>query len=147
MSESRFREGDFVIVNKLRRPGVVVELLGHKTYRIAFAGITILCKEAGLSPSSDAPAPKEPTPPHLQVRSPKPPAALDLHGLTVDEATRKLEVWLSKVIMAGVTQVTIVHGIGSGRLQSATHALLKRIPAIRAFRVSESNPGETRVYL
>jgi DNA mismatch repair protein MutS2 len=147
MSARRFREGDFVFVTKLRRSGVVVALLANESYRIAISSITIVCKEGELSPSNEAPPHKDPIPAHLRGRTPKPSDSLDLHGLSVDDATRKLETWLSEVIMAGMDQVTIVHGLGSGRLQTATHALLKRIPSIRAFRVSDSNPGETRVYL
>jgi DNA mismatch repair protein MutS2 len=107
----------------------------------------MICKALELSASSERPKPKQEVPAHLQPRRTPPPATIDLHGLTVDEATRKLEVWLSEAIMAGLHQLKVVHGLGSGRLQDATHALLRRVPTVRAFKVSDFNPGETDVYL
>jgi DNA mismatch repair protein MutS2 len=147
MSEGRFCEGDCVLVAKLRKSGTVVEVLANNTYRVALASITVLCRHSELSPSTDIPKAPEPIPSHLQPRRSAPPATLDLHGLTVDEATRKLEVWLSEVIMAGMHQVKVVHGLGTGKLQDATHAVLRRVPTVRAFRVSDYNPGETHIYL
>lgn len=147
MESPRFAEGDAVLVVKLGRIGLVVELLPRRRYRVALSSATMICKGSELTASSQRPKPKEEIPAHLQPRRTPPPSTIDLHGLTVDEATRKLEVWLSEAIMAGLHQVKVIHGLGSGRLQDATHALLKRVPTVRAFRVSDFNPGETDVYL
>ena len=147
ISDPRFAEGDAVLIVKLRKVGVVVEVLAHDRYRVAISSVTILCKASELAASSERPKPKTAVPEYLKPRRTPPPSTIDLHGLTVDEATRKLEVWLSDVIMAGLHQVKVVHGLGSGRLQNATHELLRRVPTVRAFKVSEFNPGETDVYL
>jgi DNA mismatch repair protein MutS2 len=147
MNQPRFAEGDAVFVTKLGKVGLVIEVLTHGRYRVAISSVTTICDGSEITASSARPKPKAEIPAHLQPRKTIPPSTIDLHGLTVDEATRKLEVWLSEVIMAGLHQAKVIHGLGSGRLQVATHALLRKVPTVRAFKVSDFNPGETDVYL
>lgn len=149
MSTHRFREGDVVQVSTLRKVGTVIETLHGGSYRVAVGPLTIVCKASELSPGprNETPRPAKKLLVQQARPSSKPSTTLDLHGLTVDEATRRLEQWLSDVIVAGVSQVKVVHGLGTGRVQRACHELLSRLPVVRAFRVNDANPGETDVYL
>jgi dsDNA-specific endonuclease/ATPase MutS2 len=76
----------------------------------------------------------------------KPPAAVDLHGLCVDDACRKLEDWLNQMILARMWHGKVIHGLGTGKLQLATHEVLSRYQAVRAFKINQFNRGETDVY-
>ena len=146
MSRHRFKVGDFVTVNALRKTGSVMELLHGSSYRILIASLSIVCKEGELSEAQvlrQRPSASISLPRHT---GPKPSQSLDLHGMTVDQATRRLEEWLSQAIVAGLSQGTIIHGHGTGRLQEATHRTLQTFSVVRAFRLNEMNPGETIVY-
>lgn len=146
MAHHRYHEGDVVLVSTLSKTGTVVARLQGLSYRVAIGSIAMVCKETELSPSS---AQAQNTP-KVTIRSagkePKAPSSIDLHGLTVDEATRKLESWLTRAIMSGLSQGKVIHGLGTGKLQRATHETLQKFSAVRAFRINDGNPGETNVY-
>jgi DNA mismatch repair protein MutS2 len=74
-------------------------------------------------------------------------SSIDLHGLTVDQASRALEEWLNQMILSDAKQGKVIHGLGTGRVQRATHEILARYSAVRAFRINDANPGQTDVYL
>ena len=67
------------------------------------------------------------------------PAELNLIGQRVEPALGELDTFLDRALLAGVGQVRIVHGHGSGRLRSAVRKFLR---AHRA--VSSSRPGKAR---
>lgn len=73
--------------------------------------------------------------------------SLDLHGKSVSDALHELEYFMSDAIMSGSGQVEVIHGLGTGRLQRATHEYLRKCKVVRAFKVQEGNPGTTIVYL
>jgi DNA mismatch repair protein MutS2 len=74
-------------------------------------------------------------------------ASLDLHGLTVDEARNRVAAYISRAILAGLDQVEIIHGIGTGRLKKAITADLKSISAVRRVTPHPGNPGVLIAYL
>jgi len=57
-----------------------------------------------------------------------------LRHLTVDEALMKLDRRLNDAFTAGLSQVTVVHGKGTGTLRQAVHRLLAEHPLVRAYR-------------
>jgi dsDNA-specific endonuclease/ATPase MutS2 len=75
------------------------------------------------------------------------PRAIDLHGLTSEEAIAALDSFLNDAILAGVDEARVIHGRSGGRLKNAVHARLKNLPAIRGYRLDPANPGVTIVAL
>lgn len=145
---SGFQVGDLVLVRSLKRTGRIVERLGQSSYRVSLGSLTIKLAEAEIEAVAEN-ATKAPitliSP--VNKRRTSVHSSLDLHGLTVDAAVRRLESWLNDAIVAGLSQVRVVHGLGSGRLLEATHETLKRYSAVRAFRINDANPGVTDVYI
>jgi DNA mismatch repair protein MutS2 len=72
-------------------------------------------------------------------------SSLDLHGHTVDEALDALTSFLNAALLAGSAEVRIIHGRSGGKIKSAVHAQLKRIPSIRRYSVDPANAGVTIV--
>lgn len=70
---------------------------------------------------------------------------LDLRGKTVDEALNELELFLDTSMMAGIGQVTIIHGKGTGALRSAVQQHLRKHPSIKTFRLGVYGEGENGV--
>ena len=68
-------------------------------------------------------------------------AEIDLHGLTVQEALARVDRYLDDALLAGLSTVRLVHGIGSGRLREALHAWLARRPHVRAFELAPPERG------
>ncbi len=78
------------------------------------------------------------------------PTELDLHALTVDEALLRLEQFLNDMFMAGLHQITIIHGKGSGTLRQMVRRELARHSLVRSFRsglYAEGGDGVTIVEL
>ena len=75
---------------------------------------------------------------------------LDLHAMTVDEALPLVQEYLSDAHMAGLKEVRIVHGKGTGTLRQAVMRELKGHPLVRSFRPGgrfEGSTGATVVQL
>jgi len=66
---------------------------------------------------------------------------LDLHRLTVDEATEELERYLYKAFKYRLSCVRINHGKGTGTLRQAVHRELKRNSMVKSFRLGEYGEG------
>jgi DNA mismatch repair protein MutS2 len=73
--------------------------------------------------------------------------SLDLHGLTVDEAHEAVIVFIDRALLAGATEVRIIHGRSGGRLKSALHMDLKKITSVRSYAIDPRNAGVTIVKL
>ncbi len=65
---------------------------------------------------------------------PQPDNELRLRHLTVDEALPKLDQYLHDAYMAGLSQVKIIHGKGTGTLRLLVRRELVRHPLVRSHR-------------
>ena len=70
---------------------------------------------------------------------------LDIRGMMTDEAEIVVDRFLDEAVMGRLTQVTIIHGKGTGALRTAVHQLLKRHPYVKAFRLGVFGEGEDGV--
>jgi len=70
---------------------------------------------------------------------------LSLRHLTVDEALFRLDRYLNDAFMAGLYQVRIVHGKGTGTLRQAVHRVLARHSLVKSFRLGVYGEGDTGV--
>jgi DNA mismatch repair protein MutS2 len=68
-------------------------------------------------------------------------ARLNLVGMRVDEALSRLEPFLNHASLAGLREVTIVHGFGAGILLRAVREHLTGHPLIMSFRSGEQSEG------
>lgn len=57
----------------------------------------------------------------------------------------KLDKYLDDAYMAGLSEVRIVHGKGTGALRKAVHAYLKRQSFIKSFDLAEYGEGDAGV--
>ena len=70
---------------------------------------------------------------------------INLIGMTVDEALAHLDKYLDDAYLAGLNQVTIVHGKGTGALRKGIHTYLKRQKHVKSFRLGVFGEGEAGV--
>lgn len=69
----------------------------------------------------------------------------DLRGLTVEEALATLDLFLDSMTMAGLSEVTIIHGKGTGALRAAVQQHLKKHPQVKSYRLGTFGEGENGV--
>jgi DNA mismatch repair protein MutS2 len=68
-------------------------------------------------------------------------AELRLIGQTTDEAMDAVDKFLDEVYMNGVSQVRIVHGMGTGALRRVVHETLKGHPHVERYGLAPQNQG------
>ena len=72
-------------------------------------------------------------------------AEVDLRGMTADEAELTLAQFLDRAMVSNLTQVTVIHGKGTGAVRKAVHAYLKRCKGVASFRLGRYGEGEDGV--
>lgn len=70
---------------------------------------------------------------------------VNLIGMTVDQAMPILEKYLDDAYLAHLTQVTIIHGRGTGALRNAVHNKLKKLKYVSSYRLGEFGEGDMGV--
>ena len=71
---------------------------------------------------------------------------VDLRGLMVDEALERVDNFLNDAMLAGLPQVRIIHGKGTGALRKAVTEALRRDRRVESYRlggVGEGGDGVT----
>ena len=66
---------------------------------------------------------------------------IHLIGRTTDEARDLLEKYLDDAFLAGLAQVRIIHGKGTGALRRAVEELLVSHPLVTSHRTGEGHEG------
>ena len=72
-------------------------------------------------------------------------AEVDLRGMTTDEAELTLAQFIDRAVVSNLTQVTVIHGKGTGAVRKAVHNYLKRCKGVASFRLGRYGEGEDGV--
>ncbi len=70
---------------------------------------------------------------------------INLLGKTVDEAITELDKFLDDAMLSHASQVTIIHGKGTGALRRGIHDYLSRQKYVKNFRAGEFGEGDAGV--
>ncbi|HKF85548.1 MAG TPA: endonuclease MutS2 [Candidatus Limnocylindrales bacterium] len=68
-------------------------------------------------------------------------SSLDLRGARVDEALEALDRYLDDASLAGLEQVLIIHGLGTGALRDAVRTQASASPLVKSLRPGERGEG------
>lgn len=134
------RPGERVRIRGIGEPGLVLSgptergeievLLGRWRLRIPWEEVE------GVEP----PGHEAPFTPHIPTPS-APPTELEVRGLTVEEALSAVERQLDAAFRAGLPQLRIVHGKGTGTLRRAVRQLLSSHPLVKSYRSAAPQEG------
>ena len=70
---------------------------------------------------------------------------IDLRGQNILEATMELDGFIDTCVIAGLKQITIIHGKGTGQLRKGIQDYLKTNKQIKRFRIGNFGEGESGV--
>jgi len=70
---------------------------------------------------------------------------IDVRGENIEEATGKLDKYIDEAVIAGLHEVSIIHGKGTGALRKGIHDFLKPHAHVASFRLGKYGEGETGV--
>jgi len=135
--------GRRVWIERLQAHGTILSIGDHgHTARVEVGGLPFTVEVRQLGNPHEAAQP----PPRVNVARPRLqqaiPSEVNLIGLRVDEAILRLDQFLDRAAMAGLTEVRVVHGFGTGRLRAGIHEWLRTNRLVQRFRLGgEKDPG------
>lgn len=70
---------------------------------------------------------------------------INVIGQRVDEVVSNVDAFIDQAILAGLNQIWIIHGMGTGRLRAGLHAHLRTHRDVLEFRLGKYGEGESGV--
>ncbi len=70
---------------------------------------------------------------------------LDLRGMTVDDAIMEIDRFFDSCLLAGIAEVNLIHGKGTGALRTGVQQYLKHHPKVKSFRIGNYGEGDAGV--
>lgn len=135
-----FAVGQQVLHNVFSKRGKITDIdERRKKVRLDMNGVSLWADMKDIrQPGGDvAPAPKS------QILTPAPRASMtvDVRGKRADEAIAETQAFIDRAILAGFSEVEIVHGRGTGALRREIHEYLRGIPAVSDFVLAPADRG------
>jgi len=90
------------------------------------------------SEHAESPAYREPP---REFTHPRVPPELDLRGMTVDEAITLVDQRIDEAARAGIGELRIIHGKGTGTLRAAIRTMLRKHALVQAQAAAEPREG------
>ncbi len=144
---SSLKEGDRVYVGSLQTEGTVLSLSRSKqTAEVQAGALRVKAEFSDLF----VPSPQKREKAQVRVTQTLSDRAavrseINLIGMTTAEMESELEKFLDSAVLANLSEVRIVHGMGTGKLRAAVHALLKKHKRVESFRLGKYGEGESGV--
>lgn len=142
------REGDAVTVGSMDAEGVVLGVKRDKNEALVQCGaLRVSVKADDLFKPRGKGKKKEEgvrVVKRLNDRS-MPARELNVIGLTVAEALLEVENFLDSSLVSNLSEVHVVHGMGTGKLRKAIHELLRKHRRVKEFRLGVYGEGESGV--
>ena len=157
LSNSAYREkidlavlriGDTVYVPSLDQKGTVTEIRG-KELELQLGSLKTSLKSADCrfvshsQGEKELPAPKQNTAKVFLQKTASVTREIDIRGLMVDEGEQIVGKFLDDAALAGLKQVLIIHGKGTGALRKGIHAYLRRHKSVQGFNFADIASGGT----
>jgi len=142
------RLGETVYINTLGQKGQVLTLPddnGEIMVQVGIMKVAVKMSDIRKAEESDNTAAviTSSKRPSLRLSSVSPD--ISVRGQTVDEALMNVDKYLDDAFLAGLKQVTIIHGKGTGALREAIHQYLRHHPHVGSFRLGKYGEGESGV--
>ena len=155
--------GSSVYVSSLRSLGTVLAIKGNRL-NVDVNGLTAtvkiddvksttreeVAKEERDARNKNKVRTKKGKPVTQVVRQQMATTELNIIGQTVDEGVMNVSRFIDQALLAGISQVRIIHGKGTGVLRDGVQAYLKTLPQVSKFEMAgytEGGAGATNVYL
>lgn len=146
ISLDELKEGDVVFVRTL---GYDVRIIAidrrQNRLRIKAGNMYIEVPASDISSKQNKPAGTGTANKKTELAEGEVQTVLNIVGLRVDEALSRLEPFLNHAALAGLEEITIIHGIGTGALLKAVREHLKDHPLVKQFRSAKESDGRDSV--
>jgi len=136
------KPGTLVYVTNLKQKGTVLSVSGSDLLvQLGIMKVSVPLAECRLAEEKakkiSAKAAKEPN----EIRIREAVRETDVRGMVVDDAITILEKFLDDGILAGLSEVMVIHGKGTGALRRGVRAYLSSHPSVKSTAIGEFNQG------
>jgi DNA mismatch repair protein MutS2 len=144
--------GQFVQIPSLNQKGTILGLnKDKKTAEVQVGSVKLQVSTSQLVPLSKPISPQvEEIQPTLGIEPVKDEIVrgeITLAGKPVATALEELDKFLDEAVLAGLSSVAVIHGIGTGKLKAAVEKMLSTHPQVAAYNTAEHYGGITLVKL
>jgi DNA mismatch repair protein MutS2 len=140
------RLGQTVYITTLDQKGQVLSLPdGNGEAQVQVGILKMTVSKDHLRQISDAPESPGQSSRRITPRTVSVTSELDLRGENAEEALLRTDHYLDEAFLAGLNEVTLIHGKGTGVLRSVIHQQLRQHPHVASFRLGRYGEGEAGV--
>lgn len=137
--------GDEIKLLTVNQQGVVLEKISDSEYLIQVGIMKVKAKRKDLQYIGKQKLETERVVTTIRGSSHHVKTELDLRGERYEDAIHLLEKYIDDCLIAGYSQVTIIHGKGTGALRTGVQTFVKNHPAISSARPGGSGEGGSGV--
>jgi len=135
-------EGDDVYSKDYDQYGVIVKKLKNGDLNVNFGNFVIKMNPSDLElvDKNETPKPKVNIARSIVSKNPV-SLSLDLRGERYEEAKEKLDKYFDDALLAGLKQVTIIHGYGTGTIRTLVQNYVKKHKLVESYRYGGQGEG------
>lgn len=135
--------GDRVKVLSYGQTGIITKKLSEHEYEVQMGIIKVKVSDRDIEriENNASAKPKRMIRATSAVRRSNAHSELDLRGQRYDEAMTNLDRYIDSVLLAGLSTVTIIHGIGTGAIRKGVWQYLRNSKHVKNFNYAPANEG------
>ena len=135
--------GDRVKVLSYGQTGTITKKLSEHEYEVQMGIIKVKVSDRDIEriEKNESTKPKRLVRATSAVRRSNAHSELDLRGQRYDEAMTNLDRYIDSVLLAGLSTVTIIHGIGTGVIRKGVWQYLRNSRHVKSFNYAPANEG------
>ncbi|WP_288558122.1 endonuclease MutS2 [uncultured Lactobacillus sp.] len=135
--------GDRVKVLSYGQTGTITKKLSEHEYEVQMGIIKVKVSDRDIEriEKNESTKPKRLVRATSAVRRSNAHSELDLRGQRYDEAMTNLDRYIDSVLLAGLSTVTIIHGIGTGAIRKGVWQYLRNSRHVKSFNYAPANEG------
>lgn len=139
----QLREGLAVQFRGSKKVGIIRKVLSPERIEVDVGGMRLWAKLTDLVQPSEVKRDERQTiSVHVDAGfASAPTLELNVRGMTVSEAIREVDLYLDRLVLAGLTRGYIVHGKGTGVLRREIRKHLATLPIVKSFDSAPPHQG------
>lgn len=139
------KPGDDVKLLTYNQRGSILEALNNDEFIVQVGIMKVNVQRKDLQLIDQPKASEQTTIPTIRAKTQHVSTELDLRGERYEDALNRLEKYIDNVLIAGYSNVSIIHGKGTGALRKGVRQFAETHPNIATFRDGKANEGGTGV--
>ena len=145
-TKGNLKQGMTVFVQRMQCNGQVVTISPKKNEAEVVCGnMKLRCKIGDLLITDNTQKQPEKARVIKNIPVSRPVLEINVLGMTVEEALYEVDNFIDKAVTDNLSEVKVIHGVGTGKLRAAISQHLKRNRSVESFRLGKYGEGETGV--